>query len=768
MNLSAVSVDRLLKLVGDAPLQEVALDAAGKSLPLTKDFSITTDGVTFTAKAGTGATIALFRAPGGADPDGLVVDPKAEKGDDDALPPPLSVAPGRALLKYRCGVNLAATAGKKLADWGFNIDAKAESAFAFYSDHAQAVRLSHAARYDLDDFKHPFSVDELRTLEAGDAVAWTVSGQLSAQLTFNAADLVAGNFSLLRQALDGAGLVKGTFSAGVKVKATARASDTFIVCFSRDSHPGILVSVRKARTRQLGAGIAADLTVEFARDEDTAGLIDEVFQKLLQADQSVIDSIRAKAGYDDLGGNERFVVDQLIDQLPGKAAVTDRLKTFKALVKRLEKAVRQGLENKLTAAWTYDYQRVSADETVLVARLGDSALARFHDDLLRLRLDEILAAARSADPEVDVQRLLQKRTDTVTHTWGFSLGFGRFTFGGKESRTLRRVVRRNLDGHERLLFEGVRRRDFDTSWQLTGHAVCGFEAAMREFKARPAPGDFDFTLKLGWELENLSSSNTRLGEALDEAAQLGAIADTPRLARAQALQRDLDLARWTDAKLIASLELDADATARFMELAGNLPFDVKVQAFGSALAWLCPGGKEETRGRETSDLRRALYAGIFANIFNETDSADSAQRIHASHLVAEHLRKQDPDFVYKPLIEAERASHATNPSFVFGLLSVENHKQNSSTPGFDQPWDQALAALSRLAAARTAPHASVEVVPQTIQSLQKLWSSPFYVRALAWTIGHLAIDDPTLAAGLTRSAALKGKLDGIGVSHPLG
>lgn len=404
---------------------------------------------------------------------------RAEDRDADAVfgsgdSAHIAYATQSAWLKY----TLTAKAEAKLPILAMQAGGAADVALSDYRRHAATDSAWGALTQDLSAPRTLLELDDVKSLQPGEALAMELGGALTASVSFSWSDLLATKLIDAVSELPIAIKLK----AGLVAKAAVKLTDQFSVVVSRTLEGRFRFAVKKAASRSHTYGIEV--------------------------------SVGADAGATD-------VAAEIIAQLPNDVAV----KIADKLVDQLEKAVRW----KASTGFAYEYARIDEHESIADFILVDDArLAEDHALVLRGDFAKIAEALRRDPQSRTLVRYLNESTLTRRSSFGFSLGLGKWALTAKETSSFRMTARTSLDGFKLMTARGTRRYDEKNVPQNDFEWVIDLKAQMDEFRERPASLDFDYGLHLLATIERGAISEGDLARVIDFARMWGV--QTPPLA----------------------------------------------------------------------------------------------------------------------------------------------------------------------------------------------------------------------------------------------
>ena len=437
----------------------------------------------------------------------------------------IAYATQSAWLKY----TLTAKAEAKVPISLLKLGGAADVALSDYRKHAAGDSAWGAVTQDLSAPRTLLELDDVKALQAGEALAMELGGALTAAVSFSWSDLLATKLLDVVSELP----IAVKLSSGLKATAAVKVTDQFSVVISRTLDGRFRFAVKKARSRSHTYGIEV--------------------------------SVGAEAGATD-------VAAQLLAQLPSDAAA----KVGDTLVNRLEKAVRW----KAATGFAYEYARINENESIAdFILLDDSRLAGDHALVLTGDFAQVADALRRDPQSRTLVRYLNESTLTRRSSFGFSLGIGKWALTTKLASSFRMTTRTSLDGFKLMTAQGTRQYEEKRIPHNDFEWVVDLKAQMTDFKEKPTSLDFDYGLHLLATIERGAISEEDLARIVDFAAMWGV--QTPPLGEfAEAIGREgtlrvqLLLER---EELLAAFADDVDLASWAAPLAVAMPYDSTFQ-----------------------------------------------------------------------------------------------------------------------------------------------------------------------------------------------
>lgn len=696
------------------------------------------------------AAVSVFNAPSDGDPDGILGPPMDQVPDAPfAIGRLIDFQPGEAWLKY--DLEAGAKTHIDLSDAGFDFKAEGGVRHVAYLRHSQSESLLRGIQTDLQRRPFIFSEDDLQGLEAGEALALFAHGKINATLEFKWSDLLTTGIGTLGRLLPNSNEVFNIkVEAGVSAKVKVDITDVFEVVIARADDDHFKVAVRKAEGSALAAGLTASVGAQFSDPDAVKTVLQQAADGLLGTSlkeiKQILDSVTSLG---DLQGDEKKLVEFVLQRLDldgigdDAAALKKELEDFE---KKVASTIAEIATTKAELSVSYDYQRVSSEDEVLVAKLETNALGTYHRDLVRGRTQKLLDDANGSAPSITLERFLFQKSLEVERSWGFSLGFGKwFKISGRDTAELENIKRRNADGDIQRTFLGS--RGYKAKWFGSQYFWdVDFNASMPKYVQPPVRANaFDYCLQLLMDDTQKTVRKSEVPKLLDRAVLWGAIPLSEldsEIDRVTAL-----VGRRKDVTFTYQLKLDSTAFKTILaDLAVSNP-----RAFGRALGEAMPWAASD---RENPRIRRNLYGDIWRFYLENPQISLSDLKAFA----ADQLRRRGHGNL--ALLE-----ETLKPSSLSRLAQI-----NSKTR--DQWRDFVLGASILHGAIKQAEH--FDEIRRAFKKLRRIWTQSHHVWALGTHLRDLTSRRPELDEHVDRIVSItytndagKEIVEHIGNSGPL-
>ena len=698
------------QLISAAPIGSKTIDGQPVGIGLESNLSFGGDDEANLAINTRGRfTVTILNDAADTDEDG-VVGATPVRTADGGLPPQLPFDADRAYLKIRTEAGVKAAGTVPLASL-LSIDAQAEASaiFADYRVHEPSQPARAAFLLDLTKpARFATRLAHVQALEPGEALAFRFSGRVSADVTVSWSDVFTGQLGSVAELLGTATPIAISMKAGATLSFSVGVSDEFVVVFSRVDAARWRAGVRKVRASRVAPSVDAGIDVGFANPGELQRLVTATLEGVLGAPRERVREVLNAASLDALGSAQRKVATALLDRV----GLKDELATMQALRERvdaLEKRVagtiEQVVKTRIALSFAYEYNRVSSETSLLQATLDAGALKALHGDLVRGQTEAAARGIREGKRGMELELYLNQKEITRTHSWGFTLGFGKWaTVGGRDFKKISTV--RRLDIQNRVQESYLGARSYTGTWVgETSEWGVDLKADMKNYSAEPLVSDFSFGVHLRWSSEQQLLSPAELEEWLDSGILWRVLRDQDvidaRATLAGALQRR--------AALTVQVTISNSAfRAMLPGLAASSPVSL-APALAMAMPWM-----KGSEARRSAARRRALYTPLWSLYLErgghtQSDLAAAAER---------HVKRQG----HPELVLTERTPSGRN-AFSFAGLTHINGDTRGACAGF-------LRGCTILHTAIASGARNQKTIDKAVGAMDDLWQQSHHVRAI--------------------------------------
>ncbi|HEX7316117.1 MAG TPA: hypothetical protein VF297_19580 [Pyrinomonadaceae bacterium] len=690
----------------------------------------------------------------------------AREESDEALSPALVFDAEHAWLKYRFGGSAEGSAAAEFkTPGGVSVRPKVEGrkgvVFAYYRQHNPAELVAAAVLADAPSLRVAFRAEDALALAEGDALLYRVYGELSAGLTLKWSDVFTASLSELSRLLDAGEVIALKADVGAEVNFRVGVRDDFRLVFTKGGPVGefaetVRVSVYKSKTREVGVDAELGVTVEFANPEVVEAQLTKVYESLAGAAFKDLERILDEA---DRAASLEAIPTEL--QLPARLLMTrlgldpvlnkpaELRAKWESIKSKVPGIIEKVAKTKVQLGFSYEYLRVSTDLALLRADLDAETFRRLHPDLMVCELKGLTEWLRDDAPEGALKRYLRRKTFKVSKAWGFNLGISPWgvKLGGTDRLLTTRVVQENVEGGQRVAYDGL--RSYEGAWMKDKVTFAAdFKAEMRGFAAPPLTCHFEYGLSLKWEWEEGTLNRDDLAKVLDH-ARLWRVVAPDHVAQAEEAAAG-SLGKSATVRL--ELTLDQDALVGLLPLLVNPPappfnppkdyakFDAdrRLETWGAeALAAAMPY-MEMFDARRDPVVRLHLYAPLWRRYFEDDRlSFGDYRRIARQEIprLADALKLNLKD---ENELAAHEAVEGQKPSTFAGMIELQKGPGGSSD-GVHRNWRGFAQGLKSLeSAARPDNCLPAKLVEQSFDDMSRFFTQSLYLRAVGYFVAQVA------------------------------
>lgn len=746
--------------LGELPLPEIV------SAEAVYDGNPTLGEITFSFDASAKGAILVCNDEGDEEEDDGVLGPADADETDDARSPALTFSPEHAWLKYRFEGSAQGAATAEFAPGGVAIKPKVEArkgvVFAYYRRHGPEEIAAEAVVRDAVSLRAAFDADDALALEEGDALLYRVYGRLSVGLTLKWSDVFTASLRRLSDLLpQGSGLLAIKADAGAEVSFNVGVRDDFRLVFTKGGPVGeiaetVRVSVFKSKAREVGLKADLGVTVEFADPQAVERQLASVYEALAGPLVGNVDKLLEQfdrfTTFQDLPAELQMAANLLMIRLglnPQLNKLNELRLKWEELKGKVPGIIEQVAQTKVALTFTYEYLRVSTDQTLLRADLDPETFRRFHPDLMVCRLKGLTEWLRDEAPADALKRYLRRKALKVSKAWGFGLGISPWgvKVGGTDRLETTRVIQENVEGAQRIAYDGM--RGYEALWMDDKVTFAAdFKADMSEFKLPPLTCHFDYGLSFKWEWEEKSLGREEFMKMLDHARLWSLV--KPTRADEEVL-REVESGFGSPANVRMELTLDKGALVEVLPLLLDPPappfntpkgyeeFDAKakLKTWGAeSLAAAMPYMKMFAARRDPT-TRQHLYAPLWRRYFKEPSLSFSDYRQIARDNIPNLVDQLKLNLDNKQGLAAHEFVEAQKRSTFAGMIELQKGPGESAS-GIHDNWLRFARGLGTLeAASRPGNCEPYKLIEQSFDDLSSFFTQSLYLRAVGFYIGEV-------------------------------
>lgn len=694
------------------------------------------DKATFSLGAEAGIKVDLFNSADDVDEDKLF------GNEETSL---LQHQEGKSYLKYKSNVGIKLGSGLEIKNIGFSIDTHHEIVTSSYRLHSDNDRLGEAIASDMLDFKSIFSAAQIKSLEEGEALHLAFNGSLNGKVEASWADIFSGTLSELSGWLDNEALI-------IKVGAEASASffikveDAFKLTLKKLRDDKFKFSITKNHQSIKGFSAAAGITIGFEDPDAVNTYVDTLVEGLFNENQDKIEEIIQEDLIGSLSKSQRDTLDTIAERLGWDLDenLLEKLKEeYDKITAKVLRKVKEIAEQSVKAGFSYDYKRIARTDTVFNAVfVGSAAIDEFHTDLLLMKVDRLIVAYYDGDNRMEEVTFLEKSVIEKTHSWGFSLGLGKWKATDTIDESIKVIKEANQDG-SKVAYEA--KKSFSNFLGQTGtsHRV-DFNAAMDNYTPgyEPLASALDYSLFLDYTYTEKVLKRPELNQFLDLARIWQALpsADFKEVGdKVYSTIKDLK-----NITLKCELKFNPIAFESLVPVLNSLSnrTDIIASSLGKAMLYW-----EKYEVRKDPESRGRYYGPLWQFYFDNPDLSSGFYAEKARKVLKE-VDKKLANWEYK---------YKKTPSAYYAFGSEIT--RNPGTLYNWQSFNEGIQLLSEgLKASSKLTH--IKVVPVVFEAMQKFWKHPLHLKALGIYLVTISKQYPQVWQNINKTASITFEKEG--------
>lgn len=526
--VNMINISDALKPVGELlltskPLKDKDLMVQPVSLNTDQSVPIDLNIITFTIGAGAEASVQLFNDEDDADPDTFIA-PNGDITFDPAT---------EAYLKYVNAITAKANGSGSIANIGFNMDLSANGSARslFYKKHANTDNVNAAFIADVTNYRTIFDREDVKALQVGDALAFTVNGSFSGNLKISWSDVLSSSLNLLTGILPSPVTLDLSLTPSFSASFDFSIQDDFRYFIKKESDTHCLVTFKKGKVKTTGISAGASIGVGLTNTDEVKSQLNELYNKLIQLvfrhTSDEIDAAIEKVK-DDVAGvttGQQEIVDELLayfnlNNVADKiTALTSKIQEIKSFIPDRIAAIANA---NINFSLSYQYKRIKEETELLSIQIQTEKLTEepggaqsYHGDLLRLNPSRLVNDIRqnlkawNDGDIVKVNSYLNESTLTISKTFGIGLKLFNINILGQDNSEFKDVIRQTIDNAG---LQVSMERALGYKWALGnpgGSWQGSFTADMEGFSKQPIPtlDEFDYSM-----LINITNKQSKIKE----------------------------------------------------------------------------------------------------------------------------------------------------------------------------------------------------------------------------------------------------------------
>jgi hypothetical protein len=700
--------EKALQLVSNDPIGSKNIDNKPVGIDLEANLSFD-GGASLAVNARGSFTVAILNDPDDPDEDGILGS-TAVKTADGALPPQLAFDPSRAYLKMRTEAGVKATASVPLGSL-VSIDAAAEASaiFADYHAHQPSQQARAAFVMDIEKARFATNLEHVLSLAPAEALAFRFAGKVSADVTVSWSDVFTGQLGSLGKLLGTTAPIAISVNAGASVSFSVSVSDDFLIVFSRVDADRWRAGVRKVKSSRIAPSVDAGIDVGFANPGQLKDLVSAALDGVLGAPLQTVKDVLSVASLDTLTPAQRKIATALIerfglkDELATIQALRDRVQALEA---KITGVIEKVVTTRIALSFAYEYSRVTVNTNLLQAVFTRDAIQTFHGGIVKGQTEPATQAIRDRKSGLELELYLNQKSITREHSWGFTLGFGKWaSVGGTDFKKVSTVRRTDIQKRVQDSYLGA--RSYSGTWVGETHEWgVDLKADMKNYTADPPlVSDFSFGVHLRWAVEQKALSPNELEEWLDS----GVIWQVFREQDIIETRARLSQALTRHATLNVQIVVPNAVMRTVLPALAATPVENFASSLALAMPWM-----NISDARQSAARRRQLYAPLWKLYLEHPDHTQG----EFASAAEQHVRNEGRT----ELILTERRPSGPDPFSFAGLTQI-----NGNTRGACQAF---TLGCSILQTALVSGARNQNTIDKAVGKMDDLWAQSHHVRAI--------------------------------------
>ncbi len=647
--------------------------------------------------------------------------------------------PTSAWLKYSATAGIKTESGLKVESLGFSFGGKSSVQTTSYRKHNPAETLGGALLLDVTPFKTIFSAKQVSELQPGEAVTFSLSGELNAAVTVTWSDIFSANLSILGELLNQNQLFKIKIGAEASASYKLKITDDFsakIVC-KANNILRIYISKSKS-TNQLGS-IGLKVGAEFENKDDIKKVLTNVVEGYFGVAEDQLKSLVAKVEAT-LTDAEKEVLLFIAAQLGWDTRAVGLLEALKTKYEEVKDSLSKKIEElatlKVSAGFKYDYNRITTQSILFEGQIDSQDINKIHTQVLKMDVKALIGSLPNAT-------FIKTKSLTIINATGFSIGFGKWTAGSDKKTEIKKIEQEDQSGHKKISYEGNR----SYTEKVFGDGVnwkIDLNAEMTAFSQNliPFANEFDYGFYLGYEWTEKKLALDECAHFTDLAAIWSIIPESKIDQEAQRLFTELKDFR--EIKLSCEIKINAGAFEPILPALTKSFKNQDIVAF--ALGKSMPRwGNYKTR--KDISLRTQTYGALWKSYLTEKDDPHPTTQHYADEAYRK-LKSTDPELanaemnykegVFKPysfgsIINNNSGTFIRTQKLANGFAQLTDGNDSRSTLVYDK------------------------VIPKAFDNIQDFWRLPHHVKTLGTLVTMVLDGYPSIKQYVNRTASIKYK-----------
>jgi hypothetical protein len=603
-------------------LSEISNTTLLEKTVLQKDVSHSANGFSFSAAGDAGVAIQLFNDADDDNGNTVAEELQIEKA---------ITTKGLAFLNYHLTGKLKGGVSAELADAELGLDVVSEVSHQIFVTHAPTEKLFNSIADDIKDFKLVFDASTLTKLKDWDAVVQQGQGTLDFDATLSVSDSLAPVLSNISKLINASESISLNVEASASLNIAFSIADTFQTIIQRRGSD-FYVSIRKDFTSKRAIEGSLGASAKIKNPEIVLEALNAIMDKGEKGITENIEKLRTIA-ISKLTETQKELLKKGANLIG-----LDIDNPFNTLYKKyfekkdeINQKATDYIEATLKIGATYAYEKTVEKKSVLTAMFSPAALKSQHENIIRLRVNEIVKQQKKT-AGIKILSYLDLARISITRVMKIGLTFGDFELSQavrKEDIITREKV---VDGDEVIQSAAFSSSKFTTEKlgifkeRINSLSLGGTYRGAPKTPVTMADLDYEFSLQ--WSENFKKYKQEKIRSAIDFAVTWGILNEDDFDATLKTLRKLLkDKRRFT---FSASIKMKTGLFDSIVDNIANITSHQLAMTLAAAVQYA------DYNGRRTPKQRTDLYYSFFVRYSEEkspsTIDYDALARILATFL----------------------------------------------------------------------------------------------------------------------------------------
>lgn len=684
-----------------------------------------------------------------------VVGVKGSENPSLALSKPIEFDPNKPHCRYRLSAQGKGEGNASYKDVGFSFDISSGLSLVTHMPHSEDDSLVSALESDLASMPVILDLQDVKSLESGQAVSMSVNGHVTAGASFAWSDLLAGSIGALSAVLGEDSLVIN-IGAKATVDINFSLSGGFNLVYAKPfdaSH--IHLGLFKGDKTTFGYGIGLSVEAGFANPNAVKEFLSEYADQLFRISSTldgelsdVIAKIKNASTIEELPDALLPVVEELRENFGLDQAIEDLeclQEKINSVEKEIEDTISEVAAQKANLSFSYQYNRIEQTQALIEAELEPNAESFdiIHANAIKGQFIEAVKLIAN-DDECKMTSFMRQTKIEKNLEYGFKFILGDLSFLGRDFKNKEEIITTNINNQKMIAFDAKRGYKIEYLGEKS-EIYFDFDAHMESFSLaqNPTAEEFDFSLTLAVSNNGVKASSK---EIIDMAGTWGIVGKADVRESIAAL--DNAVGDGTIKNVFSEISIDDEYFSYLLGVLIDADIDTLSKAFARALPYV---DQSNFTSRSTAEDREQVYAPMFKYILN------SNKRNPWQLSWADEVKKIDLD-----LFRFEYPGNQPAQSKV-NTLAYVLYKHNY----FQKRVNSFMDGIQRLKHAIDNKQSYKKIKP-AYKVMEKMGANTFYVRFLGALLFVIKADNWAAQQGITSHLKVTYEKDGETNSFLLG